>query len=1170
MFARALIVCLAAGLVAAEASAQGLAAHLRGQVIDATGGVVPGATVMVKNTGTNGTRETLTSLDGAFAFPDLVAGVYDLSVSLDGFKTSEQKGITLASTEPTSLPAIVLEVGGVEQRVTVRSEAPLVQTSTGARSAVITRENIEEVPLKGRDFVGMLELLPGVIDTSPREAPTWSQLSGLSVNGRTPGATISYDGISNRETGSNNGVQSAPGLDSISEVRVQSANFQAEYGRNPGASIVVVTRSGSKNFRGSAAFYKRDGALNGNEFARKAQCAIGRVDQCEAAPNNVDNFAWTIGGPVLVPGTGFNRNRNRLFFFWSQDVLTRTDPGVPSTRRMPTALERSGDFSQTRDSRGMIFIRDPQLPGSCSPATGGPACFPGNIIPPSRMDPTGHAFVNMFPLPNGADPTGANQYNYTTQLTLDWPRNDQVLRVDWNVGPQTTVYGRLQFGYDKRAGPQSFAFTGGWPQMDGQLETESIGYVNTLLHSFNATTFLEATAGVNWGYQYASAVNQAALDANTRSKVLPGLPQFFPDANPLDLLPNATFNGPASLGTTIGFFQYERRFPYYGYNTPWNFLVSLTKLRASHTIKAGVFVENTTRPVRQRSLFNGTINFNNDGSNPLNTNIGFANALLGTITSYQKADGQPAGHGAFVNTEFYAQDNWRLTRRLTLDIGARFYWLTPTRNHGGQAVQFEADRFDASAAPQLFQPISTPQGRRAVNPLTGEVFPAVYVGRLVPGSGDFDNGLTLYDETPHHRSPFEIAPRVGFAWDVTGDGRTAIRGGAGVFYDRYSDDNLLELIEIPPLVRTYTTGYTTIAELLGSPLTETPSAVRRFNEFEAPVVYNWSLGVQREIGWKVVGDVAYVGNAARHQAITRELNGRPYGYTYLPSSLDSTNVQSGQAQPLPDDLLRPYRGLGSIAQREFTGYSDYHSLQVSVRRRRGPEGLSFGASYTYQIANKTLGAIDPFLEDNRARNYNSAGRRAHSLAVHYTWLVPNLADSNSLARAVLNDWQFSGVTSYLSGAQGGFTYAYFGVPSEQAFLYNNGSIGGGPNRPRIVCDPTLPRSERTFHRQFRTECIAAPEDEFHFGTARGDEFEGPGAMNWDLSAFKNVRLNGTRRLQFRAEFYNAFNTNQWTTVYTNALFDYKTGALTNPAAFGPLTGETNSARRVQLGVRFEF
>ncbi|CAN5686271.1 hypothetical protein BH24ACI4_BH24ACI4_23650 [soil metagenome] len=1165
-----LLMFASTGAAAGLAAGQSVTGQLVGVVTDASGARITGATVTIRNTGTATTRDLRTESDGTFLFADLLPGAYDLTITSEGFKTAEQEGITLRATERLLLPAIVLEVGGLLERVTVTREPPLVQTSSGARSALISRQQLDSIALKGRDFAGILKLLPGVVDTSPREAPGWNSMGGLSINGRSGGFNFSYDGVTNKDTGSNLGNYAAPGLDSIAEVRVQASNFQAEYGRSSGATITVVTRSGSRDFHGSAAFYKRDDAWNGNEFARMQGCGLGQKEGCRAPLYRFDNAAWTVGGPVLLPRSRFNMGRDKLFFFWSQDVLARTDPGVLNQRRMPTALERSGDFSQTFDSSGrLVFIRDPQRTGACGSTSGGPACFPGNVIPADRIDPTAQELLTLFPLPNAVDGTGANQYNYTFQTVQEWPRNDQVLRLDWNMGPRTTAYGRFQFGHEKRSGPVSFlGFTGGWPQMASKYEVDTISYVNTLLHSFSGTLFAEATAGVNWAHQHTSPLDQAAQDANDRSRVLPGFPQFFPTANPLNLLPNATFNG--GIPGNVGVFQYERRFPYYGFNTLWNFSGSLTKVHGRHTLKTGIFVEHTTRPVRQRSAFNGTVSFNADGSNPLNTNIGFANALLGAITSYQEADTQPTGKGQFVNTEFYAQDTWRLSRPLTLDGGVRFYILTPTRNQGRKVAQFEPERFSDAAAPLLFAPITTAQGRRAVNPVTGEVLPLVYVGRLVPGSGDVINGMQVFPETPQGTTPLQVAPRLGFAWDVTGDGRSAIRGGVGLFYDRYSDNDILELAELPPLVRTYTTNYTTIPELLGSPLTATTSAVRRIEPFVPPVVYNWSLGGQREVGWSLVADVAYVGNAARRQMITRELNGRPYGYAYQPSSLDATNVLGGWAQPLPEDLLRPYRGYASISQREFTGYADYHSLQVALTRRHSANGLSIGAAYTHEMVNKALGSIDPFLPDSRARNYNSAGRRPHTLTIHYSYVVPNLrrASSPPLLGALLHEWQISGVTSLLSGAQDGFGYVYTDVPT--GALSGNGSINGGASRPRIVCDPILPRGERTFERQFRTECIAAPADAFHFGTARGDEFHGPGFVNWDISVFKGVPLGSGRRLQLRAELYNAFNTSQWTTVNTTARFDYTTGALTNPMVFGALTGATHSARRVQLAARFTF
>ena len=308
-------------------------------------------------------------MEGTFVFPDLLAGTYDVTVTLEGFKTAEHSGIGLASTDRATLRAIVLEVGGLKDTVTVTNAAPLVQTSNGARSGTITSANFEDIALKGRDFAGLLKLQPGVVDTAAREAPGWQMMSGLSINGRSIGLNVSYDGVTNK-TGSNDAVTTEPALDSLAEVRVHASNFQAEYGRSSGATISVVTRSGSKTFRGSAAFYKRDDALNGNEFARKAQCGLGYTELCGPALYRFDNYAWTLGGPVLVPGTTFNKGRNKLFFFWSQEILLRTDPGTLNQRRMPTALERAGDFSQTFDGQGrLIFVRDPQLAGTCASAS---------------------------------------------------------------------------------------------------------------------------------------------------------------------------------------------------------------------------------------------------------------------------------------------------------------------------------------------------------------------------------------------------------------------------------------------------------------------------------------------------------------------------------------------------------------------------------------------------------------------------------------------------------------------------------------------------------------------------------------------------------------------------------------------------------------------------------
>ena len=295
-----LVVAIAVLNLPSLLQAQGLTGQITGTVTDTTDAVLPGVTVTIRNVGTGLTRETQTGGDGVFIFPDLLAGTFDLSVSLQGFKPYEQKGIVLASTERIALRAISLDVGGLSETITVQSETVNVQTTNGARTGLITRDTIEEISTKGRDFAGLLKLLPGVVDTRNREAPGWESMNNLTINGRAS-FNFSYDGVTNKDTGQNAGNFAAPALDSIAEVRVQASNFQAEYGRSSGATVTVVTRSGSKDFRGSGAFYKRDDSMNGNEYSRRILCPT-QPAQCDPPLYKFDNWAWTIGGPVLIPG----------------------------------------------------------------------------------------------------------------------------------------------------------------------------------------------------------------------------------------------------------------------------------------------------------------------------------------------------------------------------------------------------------------------------------------------------------------------------------------------------------------------------------------------------------------------------------------------------------------------------------------------------------------------------------------------------------------------------------------------------------------------------------------------------------------------------------------------------------------------------------------------------
>jgi outer membrane receptor protein involved in Fe transport len=1142
-----------------------LTGQLSGTVTDSSGSVLPGAAVSIKNTGTQATREVVTDNDGNFVATDLLAGTYDITVTLQGFKTFTQTSVVLSANERVALRAITLEVGEMAETISIVAEAARIQTQSAERSGLITQDQIKDIALKGRDYMGMLKLMPGVVDTANREAPGWNNLGGLSINGgRVNTINLTYDGVTNLDTGSNTGPFLAPGLDSIAEIKVLTSNYQAEYGRSSGGTINVITKSGSRDFRGGGFFSKRHERFNANEWLNN------RLLRPKPA-YRFDYSGYHIGGPVILPK--FNEGRNKLFFFWNQEFLPRTSPGNLERRTMPTELERRGDFSQSFNTNGqLIVVRDP--------ATG--QQFPGNVIPQNRIDQNGQALLNLLPVPNATD--SLRQYNYTFQSSYEQPRNDQVVRVDWNISPTTTFYSRVNFGYEAFKGGWGFVLNNAnWPQLPIAYEIHSYGVVNTLLHTFSPTLVGELTIGLNHGKQTVEPLTPGDFDRNLRGNAgLAGLPSFFPGANPEGIVPNVFFSNhtnvnqtnlsPSGVGLsnmpTIGV---EGRYPFFGENDIWNFSYNMTKVVSAHNFKAGVFVEHTTRPAARSSQFNGTFNFDNNTANPLNTGHPFANALIGSVNSYSEATSHPDAYAEFTNVEWFVQDNWRIKSNFTVDVGVRFYRIDPTKSRDSQLAVFNPDLYNPAQAPLLIQPVSTPQGRRGLNPLTGEILPAVKIGTFVPGSGNLSNGIEVFDEKVLDPPAIQVAPRIGFSWDVHGDGKTAIRGGFGVFPDRFNDDIILQLVELSPLVDTPTANYTTIRELLATPLSLSPSNTRYINpDFKPQNTKNWSIGVQRDLGFGLVADVAYVGSIGRRLLQQNNLNAVPYGTNFLPSSIDPTT-----GQPLPANFLRPYRGYGDIIVHEFAGFSDYHALQTSLNRRY-TKGLRFGVSYTYADS-KTIGGptgnppvpstnptVNPLL-DLRDRSYRSLGRK-HNLAVNYSYDIPSLSErfnGNAIIKGVFDNWQISGVTSALSGDTLAPTYTIQGVSDL------TGGVGAGVDtRVDIVCDPNLSRGDRSWNRAFATECVKAPSAATNrIGTAKNDEIIGPGFLNWDISIAKAVPFGGTRRFLFRAELYNAFNNVQFSTVNTAAVFN-AAGEQVNPE-FGYYTAARPS-RRIQLTARVEF
>ena len=1129
-------------------SAQGLTGQVSGVVQDSAGAMIVGAKVTLVNAGTGAVREGATDNTGTYLITDLLPGVYHLAVVMPGFKKFEQKEIVVTATERVVLRPITLELGDLSQTVEVTAEAPRIQSQSAERSGLISSEEITELGLKGRDYMELLSLLPGVVDTANREAPGWNNLVGITVNGNREGSTnLTLDGVSNRDTGSGTGPYLAPGMDAIGEVKVLLSNYQAEYGRSSGGAINVVIKSGTKQFHGGGFFFFRNEALNANGF-------FYNRDGLPRAPYRFTSPGYHLGGPVKFPAGKF---KDRMFFFWSQEWLPRRRPSRVGNLTMPTALEREGDFSQSFDlNNRLISVQDP---------LNGKRPFPGNIIPKDRIDPGGQALLKLFPLPNTVDPL--RTFNYVFQRPIEQPRRDDVLRLDFNIDPKTNFYIRGIHDYEAFKGDFNFTLASNvWPQLGIEYSIASRGVVATLIRTLSPSLVNELTVGMNHAAQDVKPLNQETLDRNSRVKMGINIPQVHPEINPYGLIPNATFGGV----TNAPQFNIEARFPFRGRNTTWNFSDNITKIWRTHNLKAGFYLEHTRRDASRASYFNGTINFGRSSTANYDTNYAYSNAILGSVTSYTESDAHPTAYGRFRNVEWFAQDNWRVSRRFTLDVGVRFYKIVPTWVHGQKLAYFALEDYRQENAPLLILPYRpTPSAARVgYNPVTKQTVSEALIGTFVPGTGDIYNGMRVRDERIMTTPNVHASPRIGFAWDPFGNGKTAVRGGFGIYPDRFSDDQILVMVEQPPLVNTYAAYNTTLRQLLSTTLTQSPADVLSIQtKYESPTSYNWSFGIQQDIGFKTALDVAYVGNVGRHLLQRRSLNNFPYGTNFQGNAYDP----SAPDIPLPANFLRPIRGYGNIGYIEFASSSNYHSMQTRVNRRFS-RTFTFGLSWTWSKAMDLVDTnnayVNPFL-DFRMRNYGKAGfDRLHNFSLNYLYRLPRFSRywNHAIARKLFDGWEVSGITRFQTGGPLGFSYSFL-----TSYDVTGTSGNGIDSRVVLVGNPNLPKSERTIYRHFRTEVVTPPtRADFGIGNAPKDPIRGPGINNFDLSLFKNTALtqDGKHRLQFRFEMYNAFNHAQFSSVDTAARFDNATGLNVN-ARFGQYTA-ARDARRIQLGLKYLF
>ena len=1158
----------AALLLHAAAVGAQVTGSLSGTVLDSSGLPMPGVKLKLVSEATGAMREVESGTEGNFVFNAVPPGFYTLTAEYAGFRKYERKKIELTASDNFSAGQIRLEVGAVADSITVVEQGASVQIASGERSGVVTSAEVENLTVINRDFAVLVSLMPGVVDNPGSESQGFAGGSSANFNvqgGRNTGNSITIDGQPT-ESALMYARNTAISMEAVTTVKILVSNYQAEFGRKPGASIQAVTRGGSKDFHGSAYWYKRHEMLNANSF----------FNNRNAVPESVYRHllaGFSVNGPVYVPRFS-DRKNPKVFFSFTHEILGEARPQAIRQLTMPTELERRGDLSDSRDLNGaLILVRDPLLGLTCS-TTNRTGCFPDNVIPASRINVNGQNYLKIFPLPNLDATTtilAARRYNWQTQESLDVPRNTQTLRLDYNHNPHTTFYARYLRWDEKVGGYAVPAGNGNWGFLPAVYSDNTNALTLSGTRILSPSLILEASSALSIFIEGSRPRTPEDLERVTRKKSGVNIPQFHPEINPLNLIPAATFGGVTGAVSTA--YEANGRFPYDGNDVTFNETVTLSKTHGPHVAKLGFWA---MRWRQSKGLYGngpGTIDFSRNTSNPNDANHPFANALLGNFASYTESTSRPLYLHRQTVIEWFAQDNWRATRKLTLDFGARFGWSQPWHTPSGKnEAAFLPQLWNPANTVALMIPVRVSGTRRAMDPISGTLYPEAAISAIAPGKGDPFNGTITLAANPSYprgmRDPsgIKIAPRFGFAYDPFGKGRTAIRGGFGSFRDMQEwNGSFNSTFRNPPIRLDPIIYYNNLETFMQAQGLNFPSATMGFDRAR-PLAHtmNYSIGIQHNVGFGTVVDVSYVGALGRHLIAARNINAVPFGTNFLPQNRDTSATSATAA--LPASLLRPYLGYNNITFYAYDSNSSYHSLQVTANRRFARR-FQYGAAWTWS---KAMDLVDgdttavSTLINPKIWNYGKAGfDRTHILKLSFIWDVPKGSRlwKNPVMKTAFDDWQVSGIATMMSGAPSGVS----------ATLVSTSDITGSPTdtgaRPVVLADPRLPRSERTFSRNFNIDAFGPPVIGTP-GNAAKDLFRGSGINNWDLSLFKNFRIPWEGlRLQFRGEFYNAFNHTQFSSIDTAARFDAQ-GKQTN-TRLGEFT-PARSPRRVQLALRLTF
>jgi hypothetical protein len=1159
------LIVLLVGMIAFSASTFAQQTTIVGTVTDPSGAAVPNVAVTVTNVDTGATHTIPTNDSGQYAAVDLQIGHYVVKAEAKGFKVAEQKDIVLTVGARIRVD-FQMQLGAAQETVTVEANAVQVQTDSGERSNLITGQQMSQIAVAGRSIYQLAALTPGAssqigaggMGAGEVNTPVGGDAS-VEFNGMRQNHNVYLlDGGEDDDRGGAGGMSIAPSSDAIAEFRALTSNYSADYGLSSAGTMTMVLKSGTSQFHASAWEFNRNDYFDAqNYFVPNTELRL-----------NV--YGFNVGGPVTL-GHFYNPDKKRTFFFYNMEWRPLVQGGA-TNQTVPGTATYGGNFSSlgstitvpttAQVAPGVLFAN---CPGGVAPAgiaQGSP--FPGNIIPSCMINPNAAALVaaGIFPA-NNATSGGANpQPEFKGGANAVTNLREEVVRIDHNFNSKFSVFGH----YIAEQVTQGFA-TSQWsgdnvPTVGDNFGNPSYSAVIHTTYTISPTLVNEVAFNYNGNRiniipYAASGLTSLSLPAGydaTNSRLFTG-------PNNMTRIPNIDLSGASGAQFEIS-------------SWPWNNKADDYQVRddvswthGAHQFKFGGSwaLYKKTQDLFGQTQGGFTFNGNFTGNS-------FADMLLGTPSSYQELAVQDSGQWNNVSWAAYAQDNWRVNRKLTLNLGLRWDGIPHTYEANDRMGNFYPSLYNPANAATFttnnticggaFNPVTganpgcsaaSPGLGSSPNPILAGV-PLYLNGIGVPGQVGIPKGLV-----DNHWATF--GPRIGFAWDLTGNGKTVIRGGFGIMYERIQGNDMYNAGPNIPFSLQVNSPFVTmtnpsIALATGTPVTLpiNPAGITGLDisDYKPPVSYQWSFGMQRAIGTKSVLSVAYVGNQGRHQNDYRNVN--------LPAETELAGVAGLiPGQPAINYNTAPglpYPGFNTITLSENEANTDYNGLQIDLNSQLSHD-LTLRAFYTLSRANDPTAAGNGGADLGTVSNPYAGWKydvglsgydRTNVAVVDFIYDIPLFRHSeNRLLKSVVGGWEVSGIVTMESG-----------LPININLSGAQGNLGvNGNNRPNLTGTLTTPHNVNEW---FSPSAFSAPTLG-DWGTLPHNDLRGPGRDNWNLSLFKRFNLWESRGsfLELRLETFNTWNHTQFNAV-DSTLGDSRFGQVTS--AFDP--------RILQLGGKIYF